>query len=143
MDNLEFDDMSFEELNFNEDVEENNNESNTSEENTNADQQDLDLEDLMSSIEPADTTKENKNKKTKSEKPKPEPKKESKYLGPRTIIVYGDKIWVENDPNVTNEEIRERLVEEFGYSEFKTNVLFDLNEEDGILCVGKSFQKKG
>ena len=66
------------------------------------------------------------------------------YEGPRIIKVYGDELWVENDPTVTNEEIRQRIVDEFGYREFrKDKTIFDLDPATGILDIDKQFQKKG
>ena len=66
------------------------------------------------------------------------------YKGPRIIKVYGDELWVENDPTVTNEEIRQRIVDEFGYREFrKDKTIFDLDPATGILDIDKQFQKKG
>lgn len=83
-------------------------------------------------------------------KPKKEKKKAESnskapaYEGPRIIKVYGDELWVENDPKVTNEEIRQRIVDEFGYREFrKDKTIFDLDPATGILDVDKQFQKKG
>lgn len=92
-------------------------------------------------LESVDTDKK-KSKEKKSE-PKAEKPKEV-YTGPRIIKVYGDELWIEQDPNVTNEEIRQRIVDEFGYREFrKEKTIFDLDPATGILDIDKSFQKKG
>ena len=101
---------------------------------------DDDLQSLMNEIE--NTSKKKKTKKKAVDKPKEETKK--KYEGPRHIKVYGEELWVEDDPNVTEEEIRQRIVNEFGFGEFrKDKTIFDLDEETGILDVAKQYQKKG
>lgn len=87
---------------------------------------------------------ENNKKASKSKSEVKKEEKKSVYTGPRIVKVYGDELWVENDPNVTNEQIRERIVNEFGYGEFtKGKTLFDLDTNTGILDIGKQFQKKG
>lgn len=103
--------------------------------------EDDDLISLMNEIE--NTSKKKKKAATKkASKPAPEPKKQ--YEGPRHIKVYGEELWIENDPKVTNEEIRQRIVDEFGFGEFrKDKTIFDLDEETGILDVAKQYQKKG
>lgn len=85
--------------------------------------------------------KAEKKDKTTTTKVAPKPKK---YTGPRIVKVYGDTLFTETDPNVTNEEIRQRLVNDFDYKEFrKDNTIFDLDETTGILDVGKQFKSKG
>ena len=103
---------------------------------------DDDLQSLMNEIENTSKKKKKETKKKAVDKPKEEPKK--KYEGPRHIKVYGEELWVEDDPNVTEEEIRQRIVNEFGFGEFrKDKTIFDLDEETGILDVAKQYQKKG
>ena len=103
---------------------------------------DDDLQSLMNEIENTSKKKKKERKKKAVDKPKEEPKK--KYEGPRHIKVYGEELWVEDDPNVTEEEIRQRIVNEFGFGEFrKDKTIFDLDEETGILDVAKQYQKKG
>lgn len=97
-----------------------------------------DLGDFLESV----GTDKKKSKEKKSE-PKVEKPKEV-YEGPRIIKVYGDELWIEQDPKVTNEEIRQRIVDEFGYREFrKEKTIFDLDPATGILDIDKLFQKKG
>lgn len=42
-----------------------------------------------------------------------------RYNGPRAVIVYGQELFIEEDPTVSLEDIRKRLVEEYGFTEFK------------------------
>lgn len=88
----------------------------------------------------------NKNKKKQAKKAsdKKQVKKEEKYTGPRIVKVYGDELFTVEDPEISNEDIRLKLVSEFGYKEFKKdNTIFDLDKESGILDVTKRFEKKG
>ena len=88
----------------------------------------------------------NKNKKKQAKKAsdKKQAKKEEKYTGPRIVKVYGDELFTVEDPEISNEDIRLKLVSEFGYKEFKKdNTIFDLDKESGILDVTKRFEKKG
>ena len=97
----------------------------------------------------------NKNKKKQAKKAsdkkqanktsdKKQAKEEEKYTGPRIVKVYGDELFTVEDPEISNEDIRLKLVSEFGYKEFKKdNTIFDLDKESGILDVTKRFEKKG
>ena len=68
--------------------------------------------------------------------------KEEKYTGPRIVKVYGDELFTVEDPEISNEDIRLKLVSEFGYKEFKKdNTIFDLDKESGILDVTKRFER--
>lgn len=87
------------------------------------------------------SSKNNKNNKKKEEK---KVKEEPKYNGPRRVKLYGNLMYVEEDPNVPNEEIRQKLVEEFDCTELRKDVtVFDLDTETGVLDVGKVFHRKG
>lgn len=67
-----------------------------------------------------------------------------KYEGPREVKVYGNTIFIEENPNVTLEQIRERIVEEYHYKEFsKESTEMVLIEEAGIVVPQTKFQKKG
>lgn len=73
------------------------------------------------------------------EKPKEQP-----YTGPRTIRVWGRDLFTETDPEVTQEQIVEKISRDYGFPEFrKGRVTFDLDKETGILNVGLMFNKKG
>ena len=83
-------------------------------------------------------------KQAKKTSDKKQAKKEEKYTGPRIVKVYGDELFTVEDPEISNEDIRLKLVSEFGYKEFKKdNTIFDLDKESGILDVTKRFEKKG
>ena len=86
-----------------------------------------------------------KNKPSKTTKPAtpPAPKKEP-YKGPRLVKVWGRELFTETDPEVTEEQIVEKISRDFGLPEFRQGkVTFDLDEEHGILNVGLMFNKKG
>ena len=107
-------------------------------------------DDLNSLMEQIETTTKKKKKQQKQEKDKKKQEKEKakeeakKYKGPRHIKVYGEELWTEENPDVTNEQIRQRIVDEFGFKEFTADkTLFDLDESTGILDIGKQFKKKG
>ncbi len=73
---------------------------------------------------------------------KKEPKKA--YTGPRRILAYGQELWIENDPTVTLEAIRQRIVTDYQYGEFsKDRTFMSLDEETGIVVPVIQFQKKG
>ena len=83
-------------------------------------------------------------KQAKKASDKKQANKEEKYTGPRIVKVYGDELFTVEDPEISNEDIRLKLVSEFGYKEFKKdNTIFDLDKESGILDVTKRFEKKG
>ena len=83
-------------------------------------------------------------KQAKKTSDKKQANKEEKYTGPRIVKVYGDELFTVEDPEISNEDIRLKLVSEFGYKEFKKdNTIFDLDKESGILDVTKRFEKKG
>jgi hypothetical protein len=114
-------------------------------ENANADD-DFDNMDVPDMEElTGDTGKKGKGKskgKTASSGTVVPPKK--KYEGPRKVIVYGEELFTVTDPTVTEEAIRERVVNDFQYPEFtKDRTIFSLNETDGRLVVGIKFEKKG
>ena len=107
-----------------------------------------DLEKIMD--EAGDKNKKKQAKKASDKKQakktsdKKQANKEEKYTGPRIVKVYGDELFTVEDPEISNEDIRLKLVSEFGYKEFKKdNTIFDLDKESGILDVTKRFEKKG
>lgn len=105
------------------------------------------FEDFINQVDPKnnkkDTKKENKADKKKSTSDKSK-EANNKVTGPRIVKVYGEELWVEEDVNVTNEEIRQRIVNEFGYTEFNPEkTVFDYDSKAGVLDVGKIFNKKG
>ena len=88
--------------------------------------------------------KANDKKQAKKTSDKKQAKEEEKYTGPRIVKEYGDELFTVEDPEISNEDIRLKLVSEFGYKEFKKdNTIFDLDKESGILDVTKRFEKKG
>lgn len=88
--------------------------------------------------------RKSKSKDKKDDKPKQEIKKEEKFNGPRVIRVFGRDVYVETDTNITNEDIRIKLVNEFGFPNFdKDKVCFLFDESTGILEVALKFNTKG
>ena len=80
----------------------------------------------------------------KEDKKKEKKSKAKKYTGPREVKVYGMTLWTEENPDVTLEQIRQRIVDEFHYPEFsasRTTMSFD--EETGIVVPLIKFEKKG
>lgn len=66
------------------------------------------------------------------------------YDGPRHVKVYGQLLFTENDPKVSLEAIRKRIVEEYGFEEYsESRTTMSLDEETGIVIPNISFQKKG
>lgn len=103
-----------------------------------------DLEKIMDEAGNKNKKKQAKKASDKKQAKKEEVKKEEKYTGPRIVKVYGDELFTVEDPEISNEDIRLKLVSEFGYKEFKKdNTIFDLDKESGILDVTKRFEKKG
>lgn len=69
---------------------------------------------------------------------------EPKYDGPRTVKVFGREIYIEDDTNLTFDDIRQKLVDEYSFPNFKKNkVFFDFDESTGTLEVLLKFQTKG
>lgn len=67
-----------------------------------------------------------------------------KFTGPRKVVVYGRELFVEEDPNVSLDDIRERIVNEYEFPEFaKERTQMSLDEATGIVVPVISFQKKG
>ena len=107
-----------------------------------------DLEKIMdeagNKIKKKQAKKASDKKQAKKTSDKKQAKEEEKYTGPRIVKVYGDELFTVEDPEISNEDIRLKLVSEFGYKEFKKdNTIFDLDKETGILDVRKRFEKKG
>ena len=70
--------------------------------------------------------------------------KKKKFTGPRKVIVYGRELFVEENPDVTLEQIRERIVNEYEFPEFAADrTIMSLDEATGIVVPVISFQKKG
>ena len=70
--------------------------------------------------------------------------KEAEFTGPRIVIVYGQEMFIEEDPKVTLETIRARIVNEFKFPEFskeRTHMSFD--KTTGIVVPAIEFKKKG
>lgn len=83
-------------------------------------------------------------KKTTKKSKKKKKEEEPKYEGPRTVKVFGREIFIEEDSNATNEDIRLKLVNDYGMHNFKPEkTLFDFDFSTGTLEVGLKFQTKG
>jgi hypothetical protein len=82
--------------------------------------------------------------KTNNTKPTAQKPIEEEYKGVRTIKVYGEELFTIEDPKVTSEQIRQKIVEEFHFPEFsKDRTQMSLDKETGIVVPVISFQKKG
>lgn len=69
---------------------------------------------------------------------------EPEYDGPRLVRVFGRDIYLEENPKLSNEQIRQKLVEEYNFPNFqKGKVVFDLDSSTGTLEVLLKFQSKG
>lgn len=85
------------------------------------------------------TTKGKETKAAKEDK-KPEPP----YEGPRHVTVYGKVLFTEDDPKVSNDDIRQRVYDEFQYHEFlKERTIFSQNRETGALELKVDREKRG
>ena len=85
-----------------------------------------------------------KKTKEKKEGEEDETPKEEAFTGPRPVIVYGQELFIEEDPKVTLETIRARIVNEFKFPEFskeRTHMSFD--KTTGIIVPVIEFKKKG
>ena len=70
------------------------------------------------------------------------------FKGVRHVKVYGNEIFTETDPKITEEQIRRRLVKEHGFGELSKGITaFELvpnkDKTEAFLVVGPSFKKKG
>ena len=84
------------------------------------------------------------NKKSSSKKKTSESDKEKEFKGIRKIKVYGQTLFEEPDYTVTLEQIRQRLISEYGYEEFKGfNTVMRLDTKTGVVIPEIPFQKKG
>lgn len=95
----------------------------------------------------ADPKKEAAKKKgsTNTASSKPKEVKEEEYKGPREVRLEGGRtLFIENDPKVTLEDIRKRLVSEFKMNEFsKERTFMSFDATTGIIVPKISHQKKG
>jgi hypothetical protein len=69
---------------------------------------------------------------------------EKPFEGPRPVVVYGQELWIENDPKITLEQIREKIVNDYQFPEFskdRTSMTFD--KDTGIVVPAIRFEKKG
>lgn len=77
-------------------------------------------------------------KKTKKQEP-------MKFNGPRRVIVYGQELFIEEDPDISLDDIRKRLVKEYKYTEFadasKVNIHFDAKTGEVFPMI--ELKKKG
>ena len=70
--------------------------------------------------------------------------KKEVYNGPRTVKVFSRDIYIEENPKATNEQIRMKLVNDYGFSNFtKDKVSFEFDSASGILEVFLKFNVKG
>ena len=83
-------------------------------------------------------------KKDTSNNEKVDSKKEEEFKGVRHVVVYGNELFSIDDPKVTMEEIRERIVNEFHFAEFsKERTEMSLDRKTGIVVPCIKYQKKG
>lgn len=86
-----------------------------------------------------------KAKETPTPKEPPKPPEPIVYSKDRVVIAYGEEIYTETDVNASLEDIRNKLVNEYGYSEFKDEnrckMIFDAKTGDVYPEV--VFNKKG
>ena len=69
---------------------------------------------------------------------------EPAYNGPRTVKVFGRDIYIEDDSSLKFEDIRQKLVNEYSFPNFKKEkVFYDFDESTGTLEVLLKFQTKG
>lgn len=89
---------------------------------------------------PDGTKSESVTKSTKKNIKKAEPK----YDGPRTVKVFGREIYIEDDTDLKFDDIRQKLVDEYSFPNFKKDkVFYDFDESTGTLEVLLKFQTKG
>lgn len=82
--------------------------------------------------------------KSSGDEEKEAPQSKGSYSGPRHVKVYGNLLFTEEDPKVKMEDIRKRIVEEYGFEEFSASrTKMSLDESTGIVVPEISFQKKG
>ena len=85
----------------------------------------------------------NDKSKTTAKAKKKEPE-EPIYEGPRTIRVFGREIYIEDDHTMKQEQIRQKLVSEYGFPHFdKNKVFYDFDSTSGTLEVMMKMQTKG
>lgn len=85
-----------------------------------------------------------KGKKAATTEKKDEEPKEPEFSGPRPVIVYGQELFIEEDPSVTLETIRARIVNEFKFPEFsKERTFMSFDKNTGIIVPAIEFKKKG
>lgn len=102
-------------------------------------------------IKGSNKKKEEVNKETTKPKATPKPKAEPKveepivYSRDRRVVAYGEEIYIEEDTTASLDDIREKLVADYGYSEFKDanrcKMVFDAKTGDVYPEI--VFNKKG
>lgn len=67
------------------------------------------------------------------------------YSRPRKVIAYGELVYTEEDVNATLDNIREKLVKTYGYSEFKNKEKCQMrfDAKTGEVYPHIQFNKKG
>lgn len=109
-------------------------------------EENVDETDVNNFFDTIEAEKGKKKGKKAAEKKTEAPKetKEPEFVGPRPVIVYGNELFVETNPEVTLESIRERVEKEFLFPEFskdQTTMTFD--NKTGIIVPVRGFNKKG
>lgn len=80
----------------------------------------------------------------KSTSKKKKKEEEQSYEGPRTVRVFGRDIYIEEDHTLSHEEIRQKLVNEFNFPNFKKKTtMYDFDLSTGTLEVMLKFNTKG
>lgn len=92
---------------------------------------------------PDGTINSNQKKSTKKNSKKTTPS-EPKFDGPRIIKVFGREIYIEDNTELKFDDIRQKLVDEYSFPNFKKEkVFYDFDESTGTLEVMLKFQTKG
>lgn len=92
-------------------------------------------EDENEDATPGDDKKVSKKTKTPEKK---------KFEGTRSVRVYGQEIFEEENPDIDLEVIRKRIVSEFHYPEFsKERTVMSFDDTTGIIVPCIKFEKKG
>lgn len=106
-----------------------------------------DLKNVEDKEKPKEEPK-NKDKNTKAAKVKSTPQKKEEpivYSRPRNVIAYGELVYTEEDVNASLDDIRNTLVEQYGYSEFKDKDKCEMrfDAKTGEVYPHIQFNKKG
>lgn len=104
------------------------------------------LEDIKNAVNKTEKKKPSK-KTTKADEDGDESDKKeskSKFTVPLKVRIYDREVFVIDDPNTTEDQIRLKAVDEFGFFEFsKDRTKFIYNEAKDQVVLKASFEKRG